>query len=534
MKCASAVFSRLESCANLVPDYMDPLAPPRSRIWRFLRYLLIAIVLLLCALVARCFYAFRDRHPNYSVAINIDPRPAASQPRPLSVGFGRKKINPDMSDPGRPVWVAGFGEGRRATKIHDDLWCVATVLDDGYHRVGIVALDAIGFFHDDVIEVRRAVPAEWKIDYTIVCSTHNHSTPDLLGLWGPDFLHTGVDPQYRQEVIDAAVSSLGEAVKALQPTRVAAVEIPTKPDGLETDTRKPEVYDPDIRVLQFRHPSTGATIGTLVGWADHPETPWGDNTEITADFPGYLRDALEKGVEENGKIVEPGLGGIHVYINGAIGGLMTTSPKVTVHDPYNNQDYKPPTHEKGRALGRQLLSRILPRLRDASLPTADTLPIGIQAQTISAPLDNVGFLLAPVIGLMDRGHERWKVMRTEVGLVTLGDISFACIPGEIYPEIVNGGIETPPGADYPIAPVEVPPIRELMPGKIKFIFGLANDEIGYLIPKSEWDRQPPYLYNSTGHLYGEVNSVGPDAAGAVHQGIKELCQRAKSLVSANR
>ena len=34
-----------------------------------------------------------------------------------------------------------------------------------------------------------------------------------------------------------------------------------------------------------------------------------------------------------------------------------------------------------------------------------------------------------------------------------------------------------------------------MKGEYKFVFGLANDEIGYIIPKSEWDEVPPYLYN---------------------------------------
>ena len=115
-------------------------------------------------------------------------------------------------------------------------------------------------------------------------------------------------------------------------------------------------------------------------------------------------------------------------------------------------------------------------------------------------------------------------MRSEVALVTLGEASIACVPGELYPEIANGGIEKAPGADFQIDPVEVPPIREMMPGKIKFLFGLANDEVGYIIPKSEWDREPPYLYGSDHGVYGEVNSVGPDVAGVIHHAIQELCR----------
>lgn len=150
-------------------------------------------------------------------------------------------------------------------------------------------------------------------------------------------------------------------------------------------------------------------------------------------------------------------------------------------------------------------------------------PLRIRARTIELPLDNNGFLLAPVLGLIDRGHSRRKHLRTEVAVVSVGDASAVCIPGEIYPELVNGGVGRAPGGDFDIAPLEAPPIRELMPGRVKFIFGLANDEIGYIIAKSEWDTEPPYLHGAKKPAYGEVNSVGPETAGRIHQAIRELC-----------
>jgi len=67
-------------------------------------------------------------------------------------------------------------------------------------------------------------------------------------------------------------------------------------------------------------------------------------------------------------------------------------------------------------------------------------------------------------------------------------------------------------------------LRELMPGKIKFVFGLANDEVGYLVPKSEWDQKPPYLYGAKGPPYGEINSCGPDTARLIHGALAEFCR----------
>ncbi len=488
----------------------------------FLRFLPCLCALLGALVTGGCLGALRDRHPGYTVAIKIDGQAAQVEPRPLRVGFGRVKINPDLA--AHPVWLAGFNRHRAATKIHDDLWTVACVLDDGHTRLGVVALDAIGFFHDDVVNVRSRLDPAWKLDYTIVCSTHDHSAPDLLGLWGPGLLRSGMDPRYREQVTAAAARALGDAVQALQPARVAFHEIPTLPDGLVADTRRPEVFDPDIRVMHFTDPASGATIGSIVGWADHPETVWAENTEITADFPGYLRDILENGVQQDGHQLAPGVGGTHVYINGAIGGLMSTTPEVIVRDPYLRQDFQKPTHEKTRALGRQLASRILPRLQDTKASATNHAPISIRARTLELPLKNNLFLAASFLGVIERSQPHWRMVRTEVALVTFGVASIAAIPGEIYPEIVNGGIERAPGGDFPVAPVEVPPLREVMPGRIKFIFGLANDELGYLIPKSEWDRQPPYLYGSKKKLYGEINSIGPDVAGQIHGALRELCQ----------
>ena len=497
---------------------------------KFALHWLISIALLVCVLVvARMLWVFRDRFPGYSLLVHVDAPRTLAPDAVFRVGFSQADITPKIDDPAHPVWIAGFSQGRLAKSVHDPLRAVAMVIDDGKTRIGIVSLDAIGFFHDDVLRVREKIPEALRLTHTIVCSTHNHSTPDLMGLWGPNVLTSGVDSHYKQQVIHASVKALVEASGRLQPARMAAHEIETSPAGLVKDTRPPEVYDPDIRVLHFIKADSTETIGSLITWANHPETPWSENQDLTADFPGYIRDALEKGIVYGDQIMQPGLGGIHMYINGAVGGLMTTHPSTTVHDPFLNRDFKDPSHDKTRALGNNLAQRILNRLHAAS-PSTDSQPtIGIRARTLDLPMPNNGFLLAGFLGLINRGHVGWRKIRSEIAVLSLGDASIACIPGEIYPEIVNGGIVRAPGGDFDIEPLEIPPLRTLMPGKVKFIFGLANDEIGYIIPKSEWDNEPPFLFHSHSRPYGEVNSLGPNTASLLHQALsKELLILSKS------
>lgn len=498
---------------------------PRKSWWRRLLKGVVYLFLLgLVALTSLLLYRFRDRSPDYhlDLVIKADPPPTNHLFR---VGFGRASINPDIHNSETPYWIAGFGQGRAATGNYDGIWAVASVLDDGRTRVAMVAIDAIGFFHDDVVAVRRLLRSSLKIDYCLIASTHNHEVPDLMGLWGPKPWKTGVDEGYLRYVKLSIVQAVQKAVRALQPATMELHEVPTPNAGLVSDTRRPEVFDPNIRMMLFRRARAGGgVLGSIVTWANHPETLWSDNTEITADFVGHFRKALEHGVSVKGTEMLRGLGGTHLYMNGAVGGLMTPHPSLKVRDPFLNQDFEKPSHEKARALGRHLAKLAIEHVRATN--AAATKPvIGLQARTIELPMANPMFYLACGLNLINRGQSSLGNLRSEVALLQVGEASLAAIPGEIYPELVNGGIETPEGADYPVKAVEVPAIRDLMPGKVKFILGLANDEVGYIIPKSEWDTKAPFLYGASKHPYGEVNSLGPETAPLIHHAFVEMTKK---------
>ena len=57
------------------------------------------------------------------------------------------------------------------------------VLDDGEHRIGIVAADTIGLMRSFVQDLRSNVPDELVLDYVMVHATHNHEgqTPKAFG-----------------------------------------------------------------------------------------------------------------------------------------------------------------------------------------------------------------------------------------------------------------------------------------------------------------------------------------------------------------
>ena len=513
---------------------------------KFFKYLGLILLLLIIALFVWFGKNLRDPHPDYKVDLKILNNPSSQ----LSAGFCALPITPAVPDRwddknknaefdkgetftdgngnGKfdPVWIAGFGNNRPANGIHDDVWARAMVVDDGKTRLAIVVLDAIGFMNNDVIDLRGKISRESGITYAIVTSTHTHEGPDLLGLWGKNPLHTGVNAAHMEYVKTQAAKAIETAAINLRPARLSVSQDLTGALPLAIDTRMPEVFDSGLRMIQVLDKETNKTMGTLISWGDHPETLWSNNLLLSSDFPHYVREGIEKGVFNKDSLMKAGVGGVAIYASACVGGLMTTHPRLTVKDPFSGEEFKAPTFEKAAAQGKSLANLALHAM-DTPEEIIDSASISIVAKTLPIPLYNKMFRLAAMTGLMKRGTTGWMQMKSELSVIKIGPITIVTIPGELYPEILNGGIESPAGQDFAIAPVEVPAIRDLMPGKYKFMFGLANDEIGYIIPKSQWDEKAPFTYGKNGQPYGEVNSLGPETAPIIHRNIKAMLEELK-------
>lgn len=509
----------------------------------------IGVFLIVFILLLGAFFLWqtRDRFPDYWVDINI----LASTPQPLKVGFsalsitpkvpdtwtdknGDAQYNPDDGDTYEDVngngkfdavWMAGFQNNRPAQGIHDELWARTIVVDDGKTRLALVSLDCIGIGADDIIKIRKAVSKEAAVDYVIVCSSHTHEGPDVIGLWGKGMFKSGLDEEYMNYLITQSAASVEKAVQNIRPAKVRFAQDLTGATHLVEDSRKPTVLDPAIYLMQAIDIETDTTLGVLVEWANHPETLWDKNLLITSDFPHYFREGLEKGVFYGDSLMMQGLGGTAVFVNGAIGGLMTTSPNMSVQSPFNSTLFKKPSFEKAKAQGERLAILGL-----AALNTYDEVlegSIALRAKSVILPMDNSLYRLAAGLGIFNRGFSEWMKVRSEVCIWKLGPAAFLHQPGEIYPEIINGGIEQPHGQDFDLAPIEVPPLRALMPAKYNITIGLSNDMIGYIIPKSEWDEEAPFIYEYENSPYGEINSLGPETAPILHKALVEIIEDIK-------
>jgi hypothetical protein len=445
----------------------------------------------------------------------------------MLAGFARESITPDVTDPKHPIWIAGFGQKRQAKSVHDDLLASAVALSNGDKKGVIVSLDAIGFMHNDILDIRSAVQSELGLDFVIITSTHSHEAPDLIGIWGPSLTKTGVDSKYLALVKQQTAQAIRKAVARLEPVRVHRMEIENVGADVLVDTRMPQVFDSNVRVLRFSKHESQETVGTLVTWSNHPEVLWNANTALTSDFVHYVRTGIESGLVYGDTTVKKGIGGEVVYINGALGGLMTTLDDTPVVDRVLNETLVTPSFEKARTVGFRVAEAVLDGIATHRETEIGDTTLKWNSKSILLPVDNIKFRLAARLKIIRRKFESGFKTRSEVGLLRLGDTWIGTIPGELYPEIANGGVEAPAGNDFKLtAPVEVPPLRSAMKGSMNMLFGLANDQIGYIVPRSQWDVKEPFTYGDSSAPYGEENSLGPNTAPLVHKALMEILNSA--------
>ncbi len=436
----------------------------------------------------------------------------------LRAGAAKITITPDLSR--GPVYIAGFGRNRVATGIHDDLWFRCLAMEAGKTLV-VCAADSIGLFMDDVQKIRdQAIERLGQPADIVVAATHDHEGPDTMGLWGPALGKSGINDEYNLYLVDRAADTIAAAVKSMRPARIRLAKVKNAElDSYVHDTRPPVVLDTELIAMAVED-ADGKRIATLVNWANHPETVGSKNTLVTADYPGYLYARLEKLA-----------GGTAIFVNGAIGGMMSPLGAKVV-DPKTRREAAEESFRKAEIIGTRVAELAHEALRGA--PPARVERVDFKEEQIEIPVTNQGYHIAAKAGVFKnrKAFTEQGGTRTAAGFFRLASaeqavLECALVPGELYPELSVGGIERLEGADFPAAPEE-PAIKKMMRAPFRMLVGLADDEIGYIIPKAEWDEREPWLKGAAKRWYGEVNSVGPEAAPRITAALKALLASAAS------
>lgn len=420
------------------------------------------------------------------------------------------------------VWIGGFGINRAAQGIHDPLWARAMAFRNNGVTLAIVSIDSVGITHDRYITIRKMIhEANPEIDHVVFAATHSHEAPDTMGIWSFWFLWwSRFSEGYIAHVQEGARDAVLEAVANLRPADATLATAVVPKENFTRDSRDPQVVDRQLPLAWFKDKANGETLGVLACWGMHPESMGGNNPLVSSDFIHFFREAMEKGLAD-GPGAFPGFGGTCVYFSGPVGGLMTQLG-IEIVDRHG-VGFKPDSADKARAQGENLAILGAAALRSADAKTMVDQRVAFSAQTHYAAV-GWPFKIGLYLGAVHPGIYAGKA-KTEIDALRIGEIVILTTPGEIYPEIVYGGVENPEGADFTMAPAEVPPLFEAMKGTIKMNFNLSNDEIGYIVPKSQWDQKAPYTYGRNDAPYGEIYTGNPDIAPAIHAGSLAMIER---------
>jgi len=405
-------------------------------------------------------------------------------------------ITPDPANHPGPMYMAGSGL-RIAQGTHDELEACALLLGQDEDTLVLVALDLVGVLEPRVRLVTDRLESG-GVDRTrvFVGSTHTHTGPDTLGMFGPEFFLTGRDPVYQDFLVDAVEQVVVSAGKKMVPVTATfatgMVHVPgSNHPALVRDSRYPLVVDDRIHAVRFDHVAGGETVATLVNFPNHPETAI-DYDRFSADYPRYLRERL---IEE--------YGGEAILFSGALGGLMTP---IGVSTPARDAQGRPvceggqpvwwqeTSWERTRSYGYVLAEVVIDMLAGKSPSPVNGIEVShadfllpvtnleLWAANLLGVVERIEFVRGPGCGLLGCGTGRASV-------ITFGDAQITTSPGETFPETILGREQVtvdfgPPWGERVYPGMEG--ILHLYSRPVAMHFDLTGNAIGYLVPETDF------------------------------------------------
>lgn len=396
---------------------------------------------------------------------------------PLSLGYAQGSLTPALD---RPVYLAGFGQNRRAESIHDPLSVRALSLAWDGGRLVLAALDLIGLARRHCLALEARVRQSFPGTRLILTCTHTHHAPDSIGLWGPDEATPGIDLAWFDGVIEAVAAAVESACAASTPA--ASIKSFAHPaPGFARNARDPHILDDELSGLQFVD-GHGRPLASLVVFPCHPETLWEFNPHVTADYVHALR-----------RDVESASGAPCLFMAGDLGGMMT--PDVRDH-----------SFAESEAIGAGLAKVALEAFAAAESAPLD--PPALATQAFEIPMQSPLFELAINGGLLPDDRSPSGALLTEANLIRFGPAWLLTVPGELLPAL---------GLAYKAR-------LKAAGANVAVVVGLANDELGYILPPDQY-KYPDDPFNPGAH-YEETMSVGPLAGPRLTEAVERLVEAA--------
>lgn len=405
----------------------------------------------------------------------------------VRVGVAAVDITPE---PGLPL-MGNFRDDYAARGTHDPLWARAMVFaDDRGTKAGVLAVDLCMLDRENVAFIRNAIGSACDVppENVLVHTTHTHSGPAASGKLG---LEAEIAPHTSaiEALLSRAASAVVEANSRLEESEIEVAHATEdrvsfnrrlrRRDGttqMNWEALQPSFdptqvveswgpIDPEMICLTVRHDQH--PTAALVNFGLHPAILAGDNWLYSADYPGYLIDALTQSLEGAPACL---------FLNGCCGDV-------------NHVDYRGSNQGRGYEMAQHVGSLLAVKAQQtiaAAEPLSactlrvaqeqielDRLKISpserawceqvLEEAKERPPQGQVDGLPDAYFANLRLGMARVQDQtdRVEVMTIRIGDAAIVGLPGEAFCQL---GLE----------------IKRRSPTRHTLVAGLCNDAIGYL------------------------------------------------------
>lgn len=444
-----------------------------------------------------------------------------------------------------------------------------------------------------------------------VLSAHNHASIDTMGIWGPIYADGKDDAYFAMvlERIESAAVAAFNAQKpgTLHVGTADAAEQTGYPEPLVEDRRYPYVTENASLITRFRFaPSDGSKELYLIHFGTHLEALQDMNQYISADFLDPFQDYLDAQNDDADFIFFTGAIGGQIrtkrnqtlpegyeprntrqnywkitQITGQRTGELvcgiTAADEIELSAKLNtvSTSFEAKIDNYVLALLAQLkIINTRTYLKDLNTGLRGTLAGVSDLQTLGTAAANAltTFLrLKGDGGVSDKdlavrtmlafGRTYYQVLSDNLGNYASTEMHYfefyqkngarvkglVLMPGEIFPELVYGGLLEGGTGDYYLDPhnPDAEPIdllAEIAEATGRdygdrfvdlLVFGQANDMMGYIVAPNDFLLNPnlPYIeqypQGSWRHHYEETNSCGPQTAYTVAEAFRGLMAKAR-------
>lgn len=425
----------------------------------------------------------------------------------LQIGIAEVNYTPEV---GLDLVGNYRGDNYASRGVHDSLYAKALVASDNKgQKVAILVIDICSLLKEPVEFMRDyiAYKTDIKPENVMIMATHTHSGPlsDLTAPKAKEYLSCAAGAVLEaNENLKSTVISVGRSTES----RISHNRRLKCKDGTTHmcwEKLEPGFViepwgsiDPEVITLSFKQ--EGKETGVLVNFGCHATTLTGNNWLYSADYPGYLAEAIKRVKGKDFK---------SLFCNGCCGNVTQVDYRIGFPD----------TYQECQRIGYILAVSAMEAMQNAKVVSTDKIAVSREmvplsridisdeqlewAKELMKKVEKEGMPPIQADGMPDAYYAKaWIEMRktqditdsVEVMVIRIGDIAFVGLPGEIFNEF---------GLD----------IKAKSPCKNTIVTGLTNDDRAYFPTAGSFTQGPkgftPYItgYETTpGSTLYEIGS----------------------------